>query len=364
MVSKQIVHAPAQGLAVRSATLVARGLRDLTRTSNWVTKRIFEEGSRQVAVSSAGQVCRIATPSSALSIHDIETGSVQNLEIPNRGTSAAVSVAAAFAFSPDGRYLVAASTAWHPSLHMFDCRQNAFLGTFGEFSAFPQRLVWSNTAKHLAMDTAEGKNPVLRLWQSSGSVVPFAGAALRTTSSADAMERQTYEAEFGEEGAFSGYGYSAFNPDERLLASILEIKGDWADDSILLMNVPSLEKQNVHAARGHITHFTWTPDGRQIIYCASGQAYRLTVATNEAEELPFGADMCAHHPELPLCLCFSSWVKGSAQGRLFLVDTNRLTVYDDLDADDIGDLRWSADGKKAFAVARNGFAHIYEPSDI
>ena len=39
--SQQIVPAAAQGLALRSAALVVRGLRDLARDSNWLVKKVF-----------------------------------------------------------------------------------------------------------------------------------------------------------------------------------------------------------------------------------------------------------------------------------------------------------------------------------
>ena len=49
-----IVHAGQRALVVRSAALVARGLRDLTRDSNWVVKKIFTGYSAALAISSIG----------------------------------------------------------------------------------------------------------------------------------------------------------------------------------------------------------------------------------------------------------------------------------------------------------------------
>jgi hypothetical protein len=298
-------------------------------------------------------------------LYDIEGNQpVQSLAVASTDLAQAAAARAIFAFSPTARHIAAASTAWPSELHILDGQKNTLLGAFGEFSTLPRRLAWSNTEKYFAMPTADVKSPVVRLWQATENPALFTGEPKSTTAALASMERQTYEAEFGDEGAFSGYGCTVFRPDDKSLATILEFKGEWADDSILLLSVPSLEKQSVHAARGHVTHLTWTPDNNQIVYCASGQAYRLAISSNEAEELPFGAEMCAHHPELPVCLFFSSWVKGASQGRLFLVDTNRLTVYDEREAEDIGDLRWSLDGTKAFAVTRDGVAYVYEPSVI
>ena len=58
--SKQIVRAPAQALAVRSAALVARGLRDLARDSNWLIKKVFEGRSAHLAVSPTGELCALS----------------------------------------------------------------------------------------------------------------------------------------------------------------------------------------------------------------------------------------------------------------------------------------------------------------
>jgi hypothetical protein len=85
------------------------------------------------------------------------------------------------------------------------------------------------------------------------------------------------------------------------------------------------------------------------------------VGTMNFDALPFGAELCACHPHLPLCVCYSSWLKNSAKGRLFLVDLNRLEVFDEYAAEGIADLRWSADGSKAYAVTQDGMAYIYEP---
>jgi len=79
------------------------------------------------------------------------------------------------------------------------------------------------------------------------------------------------------------------------------------------------------------------------------------------EPLPFGAELCVCHPHLPLCVCFSSWLKNSAKGRLFLSDLSRQTVFDEYAAEGVVDLRWSLDGSKAYAVTRDGMAYIYEP---
>lgn len=167
--------------------------------------------------------------------------------------------------------------------------------------------------------------------------------------------------DFADEAAVAGFGRLAFSPDEGSLACVVEIEGEWADDSIGILEVPSLRKQSVFHAQGHITDLSWTYDSRQIIFCSAGQASRLAADTMEPEPLPFGAELCACHPHLPICLCFSSWLKNSAKGRLFLVDLHGLKTFDERAAEGVVNLRWSEDGSRAYAVTSDGLAYLYEP---
>jgi WD40 repeat protein len=374
-----IVRLDSQALTVRSAGLVRRGLRDLARDSNWLIKKVFAGHSATVLISDTGNVCAIPNSergtATRLILFDIEMNVPRlALSVPNELTTSSVEdLPAAFAWSPDSRYLVAASGLWRErALHIFDLQSKMLLGTFGEFSSFPAHLKWSPAGNYFVAGTAGGKNASLRLWPAGKdaipssslssilSSVPFSAAPTREMGLPDWFERQTYEAEFGDEGAFAGYGSSAFSRDEKTLASVIEIRGDWADDSIVLVDAATLGKKNVFHGQGHITDIAWTADSREIIYCAAGQAYRLDVETLVSGPLPFGAEFCACHPHLPLCLCFSSWLKNSAKGRLFVVDLNTQEILDEHAAENIADLRWSGDGSKAYAVTNDGMAYIYE----
>jgi hypothetical protein len=359
---QQIVPAGAQGLAVRSAALVVRGLRDLARDSNWLVKKVFQGHTPRLAISATGGVSVISPAARRVVLYDIELSTATlALSVPGQNPTSQKELPAAFAWSRSARHLVAAWGAWQPALHIFDLQGKMLLGTFGEFSNFPGTLVWSEQGNHFAAAAAGGKRASLRLWKAGGDALPFTAAPTSEMGIPDWFERQTYEAEFGEEGAFGGYGRTAFSPDEKLLASVIEIHGDWADDSIVLAEVPTLRKQNAFQAQGHITDLTWTPDSQQLVYCAAGQAYQLDAQSMCFESLPFGAELCVCHPHLPLCLCYSSWLKNSAKGRLFLVDLSRKTMFDEYAAEGIVDLRWSADGAKAYAMTRDGMVYIYEP---
>jgi WD40 repeat protein len=363
---QQIVPAGAQGLAVRSAALVVRGLRDLARDSNWLVKKVFPGHTSRLAISTTGAVSVISphahVGAQRVVLYDIELSApTLALSVHGENPASEKQLPAAFAWSPSPRHLVAAWGAWQPALHIFDLQGKALLGTFGEFTNFPGTLVWSEQGNHFAAAAGGGKHASLRLWTAGSDVLPFTAAPTSEMGIPDWFERQTYEAEFGEEGAFGGYGRTVFSPDEKSLASVIEIHGDWADDSIVLADVPTLRKQNVFQAQGHITDLTWTPDSKQIVYCAAGQAYQLDAQSMCFESLPFGAELCVCHPHLPLCLCYSSWLKNSAKGRLFIVHLGRKTMFDEYAAEGIVDLRWSMDGAKAYAMTRDGMAYIYEP---
>src|SRR6202046_4930915 len=58
--ARAIVPVGQQGLVVRSAALVARGLRDLTRDSNWIVKKIFAGHTSALAISSMGHACFVS----------------------------------------------------------------------------------------------------------------------------------------------------------------------------------------------------------------------------------------------------------------------------------------------------------------
>jgi WD40 repeat protein len=368
--SGQIVRAGgsagSNALALRSATLVARGLRDLARESNWLRVQAFRGKASKVAVSSVGTACAISAESRGTSprvtVYDVHNSYAQMaLAVPEETPALAKYLPATFAWSPTGKFLAGTWAAWQPSIHLFDLGDKEFVGSFGKFKQPPSYLAWSANEHFIAAATPGGKLASLRLW-----VLGEHGESIEDPTAAHAgvpdwLERQTYEAEFGEEGAFGGYGRTTFSPDGKSLASVIEIHGEWADDSILIAEAPSLRKIQSFQAQGHITDLSWTSGGGSLIYCAAGQTYRLDRETLELELLPFTAEMCTAHPRLPLAICFSSWVRESARGQLFAVELTTGRVFDKCGADGVTELRWSEDGIKAYAVAKDGAVYIYEP---
>ncbi len=383
--AKQIVRAHSQALAVRSAALVSRGLRDLARDSNWLIKKVFAGRSSHLVISPAGEVCALSPlvrqGAERIALYDIERGvPTLALVVPGEPDMCPPGLPAAFAWSPTARHLVAAWGGWLPELHAFDLHDKVFLGGFGDFKSFPSFLSWSDTGKYFAAASRGGREARLRLWPASGqspAAMPFAAEPAAELAAPGAGENwlggHSAGAESSDEGSFSGFGRVAFSPDESTLACAVEMEGEWADDSIVLLQVPSLRRQSIIPAQGRITDIAWTPDSRELIYCSAGQAYRVPARFSErsaeppaeppekAQVLPFGAELCAVHPHLPLGLFFSSWLKNSAKGRLFLVDLSNVAVFDEYAAEGVVNLRWSLDGSKAYAVTADGLAYIYEP---
>ena len=370
--TQQMVPAAPHGLALRSSAIVARGLRDLARDSNWLIKKIFTARCSQLAISASGQVCAVAMMAplgtERICLFDIELSApIAMLAIPPDQPGGAPGLPAAFVYSPTARLLVAAWGAWPPELQVFDLHGKTFLGSFGEFSNLPEALAWSPSGKYLASATLGGREARLRLWEAADSRfgMPFTGnpvAELPAPSKLDdLLGAQTPETESVDDGTVAGFGRAAFSPDDGTLAAVVRVEGEWADDALALFDVPTLRRQHAFQTQGRITDVSWAFDGRQVIFCAAGQAYRLLADTMQPDPLPLGAEFCVCHPHLPLCLCYSSWLKNSAKGRLFLIDLERMAVFDEYPAEGVVDLRWSLDGSKAYAVTSDGLAYIYEP---
>ncbi|MGH9564031.1 MAG: hypothetical protein ACRD3S_21470, partial [Terracidiphilus sp.] len=273
--TQQIVPAPAQGLVVRSAALLARGLRDLSRDSNWLLKKVFSGRSRHLMVSPAGQICAVSPlvrrGAENVALYDVELGvPLLALAVPGASGDAAPKQPAAFAWSPTGRHLVAAWGGWPQELHAFDLHAKTFLGAFGSYEVFPSWLTWSEAGNFFAVSSSGGDGARVQLWETSAknaAEMPFAAASARELSLApcaawpewregvapdvDGAEGEVAKgADFDDDAAVAGFGRAAFSPDEGSLACVVEIEGEWADDSIAILEVPSLRKQSVFHAQG------------------------------------------------------------------------------------------------------------------
>jgi hypothetical protein len=364
---QQIVPTSTQNLTVRSSALVTRGLRDLARESNWIVKKVCAGQITRRSISAAGTVTAISSSGGGraprLVLYDIESSAPKFvLSVEGEKLAFAPYLPSAFAWSLAGRHLVAAWGAWEPALHVFDLNSRAVAGIFGKFKHFAAGLAWSDKGNYFAAAATGGQEASVRLWTVTGDASALKIKVCGEIRVHEGFEKQAYEAELSGEGDFAGYGQTVFSPDEKIVASVVEIHGEWADDSIVFADVPNIRNQIVFQVQGHISDISWTPDSSRVLYCAAGQAYKLDLATMNFHLLPFSAELCACHPHLPLCLCYSSWQKDSAKGRLFLVDLNRNEIFDEYAAEGISDLRWNVDGSVAYAMTRDGMAYIYEPS--
>jgi WD40 repeat protein len=366
--SRQLARAAQQGLVVRSAALVRRGLRDLARESHWLVKKVFEGPVSNAAVSPDGQVCtfsaHVRTGTQRLTLFDVERSvPTMTLTMPDEPVRCEPGLASTFAWSPDARHLIAAWAAWPAALQLFDLEGKRHLGAFGNFSRIPSDMAWSADGRSLVV-SSNLAGPQLQLWNMRAELngqfaLPLAPE--RRLGEPDWIERQGVGTDSSKTGTFFAFGKTALRPGRPTIATVLEIEGDWADDSILLADAATFERRAVFAAQGHVTDLAWSHDGARLIYCSAGQAYAVQRAAGQAASLPFGAEMCAWHPHLPICLFFSAWLKNSAKGRLFLVDMNRMVVFDEYPAEGVLDLCWSDDGSKAYAANSDGLVYLYEP---
>jgi WD40 repeat protein len=364
--SRELVRTGTQALAVRSAALVRRGLRDLARESNWLVRKVFTGPVTHAAVSPDGQVA-ILTPhvrhgSQSLTLFDVER-CISTLTLSLSSQPFAPNSPARFAWSPDARYLVGAWGEQSNALELFDLPSKLRVGAFGKFSGVPFDVVWAQTGA-LVASSCGGENPLLEVWKMHPESAATGGAVaalLKQLRAPNWIDRPPTESDSGEGGTFSGYGRLAFSPDEKTLACVAQIGGEWADDLVVFLSTRTLAKRSVFEAQGSVTDLAWSNDGNRLVYCSAGQAYGIDPLSAESTQLPFGGERCAWHPHLPVCLFFSSWLRSSAKGRLFLVDMNRIRVFDEYAAEGILDLRWSHDGSKAYAITNDGLACIYEP---
>lgn len=361
--SQEIAPAQAKAITVLSSSLVLRGLREFPQTSRWNVKQAFTSAGAHLAISPLGRVAAYSaeTRESSQRIEIIDTelsGAATVIPVPDEPFIAHPDFPAALAWAPNEQSLVAVSGTWQPELHLFDVRSGAFAGRFGPFRIYPTHLCWSENARYFAAASDGSENAKLTLWMPGDSPEKFEPLCeMDRHAFAESLVPQEDE---NDQGNFYGFGATAFRPGERMLATVLEFDGDWSDDSILLVRVPTLEIAGRFETTGHVTQLSWSSDGHHLMFCASGQVYCLDVESGTITSLPFAAEMCQYHPVLPLCGFYNSWLKNSAAGRIFVADLQRNTIIDECRAEGIGDVQWSSDGRTFYAVARDGTAYFFD----
>ena len=219
-------------------------------------------------------------------------------------------------------------------MQIFDFHANMVIGGFRTFSGCPNYLAWSGAGGFFAARISSRRQSFGRCLECLERPCAVLGPPESTLDALHGCERHNSRIRIRRRRHL--FGDMEEWPSARMtesLAVVLEYKGDWADDSLLITDARSLRGRDIFQAHGHITDVSWMSGSGQVVYCAGGQSYRLTAATMDREELSFAAELCVCHPFLPICVCFSSWLKNSAEGRLCVFDLERREMLDECAAD-------------------------------
>jgi WD40 repeat protein len=366
----QIARRSDHALALHSGALVRRGLRDLARDSNWLIKKLFAKRNPCLAVSSAGQVCAaLRDPRSGrqrVSLFDIEISAAPfAIELPPSSLHPGVidpsGNQSCLSWAPGGRQLAVALNDGRPSIHFLDVQARLQLQAIDGLAHPAASFAWSVNGNHLAASFAAAGSSSIYLWNLSPHHAAGDEARAREIGpdhwkDADASAGN----DFGDEGRFLGYSRMDFSPDDKYLAAVVEFDGEWADDSLLIVQTQSLERWRLSRAQGHITDVRWIPEGSGLIFCSGGQAYAQHLVDEDPATLPFAAEICRCHPTLGLVAGYCSLLKNSAKGRLFIANLPDGSILDECTAEGVVDICWSDDGTKLYAVTQDGLAYVHE----
>jgi WD40 repeat protein len=357
-----LVPATNKAIALLSSSLVLRGLREFPHSPGWRIKQAFTGTRQWLSISQRGYVAALGeegrAPARRIEIYDLELSWLPTLvEIPGKFSSGNDPARAFLGWSPSGKTLIAASSSWPSEFHLFDAYAGKFQGRFGRFDLVPEFSCWSGSEKYCAACSNGSEHGTLQLWKCGGSPDQF---DLLREMRASAFDKHEEEEDLGDQGRLWGFGCAAFHPKEKLIAAVLEYDGEWSDDSILILRLPSLGEISRFSATGQVTCLSWSRDGRQLLFCASGQAYLRSADSGDVTSLPFAAELCRCHPSQPLCAFYNSLLKDSEKGRIFIADLRSRNVLDECSAEGILDIQWSTDGRMLYAVAQDGSAYLYE----
>jgi WD40 repeat protein len=360
--TSELATASSKAIAVLSSSLVLRGLREFPHSPGWRVKQAFQGIRQCLSISPRGYVATFGEEGHAgsrrLEIYDLELSWLPTLiEIPSESNSGDGPARASVGWAPSGRTLLATNSHWTPEFHLIDAYAGHFQCRFGNFQFVPEFLSWSGSEKFCAACSDGSENGTLQLWECGA--IPDQFQLLREVQ-ARAFDKKLEGEDLGDQGKLWGFGCAAFHPREKLIAAVLEYEGEWSDDSILILRVPTLDEISRFNATGQITGVSWSRDGQQLFFCASGQAYVRNADGGDITSLPFAAELCRCHPSQPLCAFYNSLLKNTAKGRVFVADLRTMNVLDECSAEGILDIQWSADGRVLYAVAQDGSAYLYE----
>ena len=266
--AKQIVRAPAQALAVRSAAMVTRGLRDLARDSNWLIKKVFNGRSSHLVISPAGEVCALSPlvrqGTERIALYDIELRRAHACARRSRRAGSFVRRAC----PPRLRGRRRRGT-WlrHGAAGCRNCTSSIFTGkffsaAFGDFAEFSIMRHWSEHREIFCCCFARRR----------GRRGCDCGRRQRQDRPRDAVCRRAWLPNLARP-ALATIGLSrnqwTRNPATKAcspvsaaplsartkasLASVVEIEGEWADDSIVSVGRAHAATAAVIPAQGRVT---------------------------------------------------------------------------------------------------------------
>jgi WD40 repeat protein len=358
-----IVSRRPQALAIRTAALVRRAIRDIGRESNWVETRIFSGRRACAAVSPSGKVSVFLSTGNSgalrLAIYDLASQiPPDSLPAPEAKGDNPNGPISSLAWSPTGRILLAASNMSANQLQIFDVARKTHLDTFNVPELPNAAFAWSPNGN--SFGAAFAADRTLRVWNCDAELPAMAAIPIGSLDASPSLAAVAIGESAEDEVVFAGFGPMAFNPDGTQVALALKCVGDWADDFLLVASVPGMRRDLFVPVHGNITALSWSGDGRTLVYCAGGRAFAVPEGSFEACPLPFTAELARCHPTRPLCACYSSWLKNASKGRLFIADLREGRILDEYSAEGVVDICWSYDAQQVYAVTHDGLAYVFE----
>jgi hypothetical protein len=393
-----IVRAGRRTLVTRSS-LLARGL-DAT---NWNVERIFSGQSEIQSVSSLGQVCVEKAFSfedhpdlSSIEIYQIGSSTTvcsQRLTIASfdlhrfRGRKTEEPErAAAFGWSPDGRYLVTAilpdalvflqitrntvtkspqvvcqlghsAATVHPSSEIIaqfgqiSYRVKERFLTRMPISTFDAaRIVWSSGGNYVAT------TPPLLLWRfQKGRTEDTASFVFEDGSGYGPLAAGLY-------GLFQPRNI-VFSSDEQSLFVLAEIHSGSRnilthEDQLFVLSTPDQRIVERIVPPDTVSDMSWRAAKNQLLICCTkGKVYSMDSTSHRFTPLPFSAGVCCCHPNLDIC--------GFADtGKLYIADLSTLSIVSEhyVEEGEVAylDMCWSQDGRTMLAVSGTGKAYSFD----